>query len=65
MSDKVKFASEIHHRAVKKFPRRQVIVSGIGNVWAMDLADMKSLMKYNDQYRYILCVFSNIHGVSL
>ena len=50
------FASEIHHRVVKKFPRRKVKVTGIDNVWSMDLADMNSLMKYNDQYRYILCV---------
>ena len=56
MSTKAQFSKEIHHRAVKKFTRRKVIVTGIDNVWAMDLADMKAYVKYNDQYRYILCV---------
>ena len=53
---KLQFSKEIHRRVVKKFPRRKVKVTGIDNVWSMDLADMNSLMKYNDQYRYILCV---------
>ena len=53
---KKQFAAEVHHRVVKKFPRRQVIVSGIDNIWGMDLADMYSFIKYNDDYRYILCI---------
>ena len=53
---KKQFASEIHRRVVKKFPRRKVIVNGIDNVWGLDLADMNSFIKYNDNYRYILCM---------
>ena len=53
---KKQFAAEVHHRVVKKFPRRQVIVSGIDNIWGMDLADMNAFIKYNDDYRYILCI---------
>ena len=56
MSDKVIFAKEIHHRAVKKFKRRSVYVPGIECVWSLDLADMNAFIKYNDNYRYILCV---------
>jgi len=29
---KKQLAAELHHRVVKKFPRRQVIVSGIDNM---------------------------------
>jgi hypothetical protein len=50
------FASEIHHRVIKKFPRRQVYVPGIDNVWSADLMDMKAFMKYNNNFRYALCV---------
>ena len=53
---KKQFAAEVHHRVVKKFPRRQVLVSGIDNIWGMDLADMNAFIKYNDNYRYILCI---------
>lgn len=56
MSEKSIFASEIHKRAVKKFPRRRVIVHGIDDVWAIDLASMESLISYNDGYKYILCI---------
>ena len=56
MSDKVTFSKEIHRRAVKKFPRRQVYVPGIDCVWAVDIADMNAFIKHNDNYRYILCV---------
>ena len=55
MSKKL-FASELHRRVIKKFPRRRVMAYGIDNIWGLDIADMNSLIKYNDQYRYILCV---------
>ena len=50
---KKEFASDLHRRVIKKFPRRRVMASGIDNIWGLDIADMNSLMKYNDQYRYI------------
>ena len=37
-----KFAEEIHHQVRRKFKRRKVIVTGLDEIWAMDLASMES-----------------------
>lgn len=55
-SERKQFAAEIHKRAIKKFTRRKVIVNSIDDIWAMDLADLNSLISYNDGYRYMLCI---------
>ena len=34
--------------------RNRVIVGGIDQQWQMDLADMQSMQKFNDGYRYLL-----------
>ena len=44
MNERKIFSNEIHHRAVKKFKRRQVIVNGIDEIWGIDLADLNSLI---------------------
>ena len=36
------------------FRRNRVIVSGIDQQWQMDLADMQSMQKFKDGYRYLL-----------
>ena len=46
----------LHKPIHRKFKRRQTIVAGIDYQWQADLADLSHLMKYNDQYRYLLCV---------
>ena len=56
MNERKQFSDEIHHRAVKKFKRRQVIVNGIDEIWGIDLADLNILISYNNGYRYILCI---------
>jgi hypothetical protein len=35
------------------FKRNRVIVGGIDQQWQMDLADMQSMQKFNDGYRYV------------
>jgi integrase-like protein/chromodomain-containing protein len=50
------FAKEIHHQVKRKFKRRQVVVTGLDEIWAMDLASMESFVSYNDGYKYILCI---------
>jgi hypothetical protein len=55
-SDKAKFVAEVHHRVVRKFPRRHVFVTGLDEIWAMDLISYETDVKANDGYRYILCV---------
>lgn len=51
-----KFAEEIHHQVRRKFKRRKVIVTGLDEIWAMDLASMESFTDYNKGYKYILCI---------
>lgn len=47
-SDKKKFVAEIHHRVVRKFSRRHVFVTGLDEIWAMDLASYETDVKDND-----------------
>lgn len=54
--EKTEFASEIHHRVVRKFPRRKVIVHRLDEVWGMDLASMESIASHNNEYKFILCI---------
>ena len=44
----------LHKPTRKKYPRNKVLVSHIDEQWAIDLADMQSLAKYNDGYKYLL-----------
>ena len=55
-SERKQFSAEIHKRAIKKFTRRKVIVNSIDDIWAMDLADLNSLISYNNEYRCMLCI---------
>ena len=45
-----------HKPAIQKFPTRRVIVHSLDHQWQADLADMRSLSQYNDNYNYILTV---------
>jgi transposase InsO family protein len=38
------------------FPRNPYTVTNIDDVWEMDLADLSSLSKYNEKYKYLLNV---------
>ena len=43
------------HKPIRRhFKRNRVIVGGIDQQWLMDLADMQSMQKFNDGYRYLL-----------
>ena len=46
----------LHKPIRRKFQRRKTVVGGIDHQWQADLADVQSLKKDNDQYRYLLCV---------
>jgi len=49
------------HKPVRKmFPRNTYTVTNIDVMWEMDLADLSSLSKYNDKYKYILCYVIDI-----
>ena len=45
----------LHRQVRKRFPRNRIVVDDIDEQWEMDLADLPSLMQYNDGYRYIFC----------
>ena len=47
-------AYTLHKPIRRRFRRNRVIVGGIHEQWQMDLADMQSMQKFNDGYRYLL-----------
>ena len=47
-------AYTLHKPVRRNFKRNSVIVGGIDQQWQMDLADMQSMQKFNDGYRYLL-----------
>ena len=46
----------LHKPIRRKFRRRQTVVGGIDYQWQGDLADVSSMSKYNDGYRYLFCL---------
>src|SRR5437867_276041 len=44
----------LHKTARKKYSRNKYLVSGIDEQWQLDLADLSSLQKHNDGYKFIL-----------
>ena len=44
----------LHKPVRRNFKRNRVIVGDIDQQWQMDLADMQSMQKLNDGYRYLL-----------
>ena len=48
-------ANELPRQIIQKSKRRKVYSSFRDNIWGVDLADMKSLTKYNKGTKYLLC----------
>jgi hypothetical protein len=46
----------LHKEARKRFPRNSYTLTNIDDVWKADLADLTSLVKYNNGYKYNLNV---------
>ena len=44
----------LHKPIHRRFKRNRVMVGGLDQQWQMDLADMQSIQKFNDGYRYLL-----------
>ena len=51
----LQLAEELHKPIIKKFKKRKVYSGFKDNIWGADLADMKSLSKYNKGIKYLLC----------
>ena len=48
-------AEELHKSIVRKFERRKVHSSFIGNVVGADLADVQLISKFNKRIHFLLC----------
>ena len=48
-------ANELRSQIIQKSKIRKVYSSFRDNIWGVDLADMKSLTKYNKGTKYLLC----------
>lgn len=46
----------LHKPIRRRFHRRTTVVAGMDQQWQADLADLQTLAKHNDQFRYLLCV---------
>lgn len=49
-------AYTIHRRKLKKFPRRKTLVLGIDHLWQVDLIDLTSISRYNENIHFLLAV---------
>ena len=49
-------ADELHEPIIKKFEKRKVYSPFKDNIWAVDLADMQLISKFNKGFRFLLCV---------
>ena len=45
----------LHRQVRKRFPRNRIFVREVDEQWEVDLADLPSLMKFNNGYRYLFC----------
>jgi len=48
----------LHKPGRKKFPRNPYTVTNIDDVWERYLADLSSLSKYIDKYKYLLNIIN-------
>ena len=48
-------ADELHKPVTKILKKTKVYSSFRDNIWGVDLADMQSLSKFNNGYKYLLC----------
>ena len=49
-------AEELHKTVTRKFEKRKVHSSFVGNIWSYDLGDMQLLSKFNERICLLLCV---------
>ena len=49
-------AEELRKPIIRKFEKRTVYSGLKGNIWAVDIADMQLISKFNKGFRFLLCV---------
>ena len=47
---------ELHKPIIKKLKKRKVYSAFKDNIWAADLADVQLISKFNERFRFLLCV---------
>ena len=47
---------ELHRPVIKKFKKRTVYSRFKDNIWVVELADMQLISKFNEGFRFLLCV---------
>ena len=55
MSDQ-QLAEELHKSIIRKFNKRKVQSPFVDNIWGADVADMRSISKFNKGLKFLLCV---------
>ena len=53
---KTTVVNELFSPVRRRFPRRRAILHGINDLWQADLSVLESISKYNDGFKYLLCV---------
>ena len=51
-----KLAEEIHKPIIRKFKNSKVYSAFKDNIWAADLADIQLISKFNNGFKFLLCV---------
>ena len=54
--ENIQLAGELDKPIIKKFKKRKVYSSFKDNIWGADLADIHLLSKFNQGFRFLLCV---------
>ena len=49
-------AKELHKAIIKNFKKRTVYSEFKNNIWGTDLADMQIISKFNQGFKFLLCV---------
>ena len=52
-------ADELHKLIIRQFEKRKVYSAFEDNIWGADLADMQLISKFNEGFRFLLCVIDN------
>ena len=50
------FAEELHKPIIRMFNKRQLHSPFIDNIWGTDIADMQLISKFNNGFKFLLCV---------
>ena len=56
LKENQQLADELHKPIIRNFRKRNFYSSFKGSIWGVDLADMQLVSKFNNGFRFLLCV---------